>query len=59
MAAGAPNFPQGVMDPISDLADFARQRGIGMHVDACLGGFLLPFLERNGYCECVKSYLFL
>ncbi|GMU93778.1 MAG: aspartate aminotransferase family protein [Candidatus Hydrogenedentota bacterium] len=45
----APNFPYGTIDPIADLAEVARSRGIGFHTDSCLGGFLLPWAERLGY----------
>jgi glutamate/tyrosine decarboxylase-like PLP-dependent enzyme len=36
------------MDPIIDLAALAKNHGIGMHVDACVGGFMLPFLRKLG-----------
>jgi glutamate/tyrosine decarboxylase-like PLP-dependent enzyme len=44
----APQYPQGVIDPIPELASLATDRGVGCHVDACMGGFVLPFLERGG-----------
>jgi glutamate/tyrosine decarboxylase-like PLP-dependent enzyme len=47
--ASAPSFPQGVVDPVEHMGAFAAVRGIGLHVDACLGGFMLPFLGRLGY----------
>ena len=37
------------MDPVEDLAALAAAKGIGCHVDACIGGFVLPFLERLGH----------
>lgn len=49
IVGSAPNYPHGVIDPIADLAGLARERGISFHTDACVGGFLLPFLERLGY----------
>lgn len=49
IAASAPGFPHGVIDPIPELATMAHERGIGFHVDACLGGFILPWAERLGY----------
>jgi sphinganine-1-phosphate aldolase len=49
LVGSAPTFPHGVIDPIEPLADIARHRGIGMHTDACLGGFVLPFARRLGY----------
>ncbi|RYG40361.1 aminotransferase class V-fold PLP-dependent enzyme, partial [archaeon] len=41
--ASAPSFPHGVVDPIPELAALAQRRGIGCHVDNCLGGVLLSF----------------
>ncbi len=49
IVGSAPQYPQGVIDPIAELAALAKSKGIGMHVDACVGGFLLPFLKRLGY----------
>jgi sphinganine-1-phosphate aldolase len=47
--ASAFNYPYGVMDPVADLAGLAAEHGIGCHVDGCIGGFVLPFLERLGH----------
>ena len=41
----APNYPQGTIDPIVELSDIAVEYNIGLHVDACLGGFVLPFMS--------------
>lgn len=49
VVGSAPGFPHGVIDPIPELADLAREKGIGCHVDACLGGFLLPWARKLGY----------
>lgn len=49
IVASAPSFPQGVIDPIAELGDLALDIGAGLHVDACLGGFILPFLPKLGY----------
>lgn len=46
----APNYPTGVLDPIAELAAIAKEFGIGLHVDACLGGFIvnnLPSIDAN------------
>ena len=45
----AGNYPYGTIDPIADLSDLALARGVGLHVDGCLGGFILPFGEELGY----------
>lgn len=49
MAGSAPNYPHGIIDPIEDLAALAAERSIPFHTDACVGGFMLPFLERLGH----------
>jgi sphinganine-1-phosphate aldolase len=49
VVGSAPTYPQGVIDPIPELAAVAAERGVLCHVDACLGGFILPFLERLGH----------
>jgi glutamate/tyrosine decarboxylase-like PLP-dependent enzyme len=48
VVASAFSYPHGVMDPVTDLAALAAEHGAGCHVDACIGGFMLPFLERIG-----------
>ncbi len=42
-------YPYGVVDPIQEIAAIADERGILMHVDGCLGGFMLPFVSKLGY----------
>ncbi|MFW9937556.1 MAG: pyridoxal phosphate-dependent decarboxylase family protein [Candidatus Thorarchaeota archaeon] len=49
IVGSACDFPRGVVDPISDLAAIAEKHGLGMHVDSCLGGFMLPFVRMLGY----------
>ncbi len=49
IVGSAPSFPHGVIDPIEELSELARSRGIGFHTDACLGGFVLPWAEKLGY----------
>lgn len=48
LAASAPQYPHGVIDPIGELGELAQRRGLPFHVDACVGGFMLPWLERLG-----------
>ena len=48
VVGSAPQYPQGVIDPIPELARLAADVGASMHVDACMGGFVLPFLEMEG-----------
>jgi glutamate/tyrosine decarboxylase-like PLP-dependent enzyme len=44
----APEYPHGTIDPIEQMGEIAQRKGIPLHVDACVGGFILPFLEMNG-----------
>ena len=45
LVASAPQYPQGVVDPVPAIAEIALEHGIPCHVDACMGGMLLPFLR--------------
>jgi glutamate/tyrosine decarboxylase-like PLP-dependent enzyme len=49
VVGSAPQYPQGVIDPIGELAAVAAEAGANFHVDACMGGFVLPFMEELGY----------
>jgi len=42
-------YAHGSIDPIEDMAAIARRKNIGLHVDCCLGGFLVPFMEKAGF----------
>jgi glutamate/tyrosine decarboxylase-like PLP-dependent enzyme len=44
----APEYPHGMIDPIEKLGETAKAHGIPLHVDACVGGYILPFIEANG-----------
>lgn len=48
MAGSAPCFPYGLIDPIEALAEVAQRKGVWMHVDACVGGYLAPFVRMEG-----------
>lgn len=49
LVGSAGNYPHGLIDPIEQMSELALSRGIGLHVDGCLGGFLLPWFEELGY----------
>ncbi len=49
LAGSAGTYPHGVVDPISKLSDLALEYKLGLHVDGCLGGFILPWIEKLGY----------
>jgi len=44
----APEYPHGSIDPIEAMGAIAQKHGIPFHVDACVGGFILPFMAMNG-----------
>ncbi|CAN0479215.1 unnamed protein product [Discosporangium mesarthrocarpum] len=48
IVGSAPCFPFGVFDSIGELAELAQQQNIWLHVDACVGGYLAPFVKANG-----------
>ncbi|GMR48070.1 hypothetical protein PMAYCL1PPCAC_18265, partial [Pristionchus mayeri] len=49
LVGSAPNFPSGTVDPIKEISKLGLKYKVPVHVDACLGGFLIPFLEEAGY----------
>ena len=49
MVGSAPGFAHGCMDPIEEIAKLGLKYDIPVHVDACLGGFLIAFMEEAGY----------
>ncbi len=48
LVGSAGSYPYGLVDPIEELAALALEHGIGLHVDGCLGGFLLPWIAKLG-----------
>jgi len=49
LIGSACNYGYGTVDPIEELSDIALTRGVGLHVDGCLGGWILPFGQELGY----------
>lgn len=49
VVGSAPQYPHGIVDPIAELGALAAERGILCHVDACFGGFMLPWVEKLGH----------
>jgi glutamate/tyrosine decarboxylase-like PLP-dependent enzyme len=45
----AVTYPHGMVDPIEEIGALAERKNLWLHVDACLGGLMLPFLKRLGY----------
>ncbi|KAG2374936.1 hypothetical protein C9374_010310 [Naegleria lovaniensis] len=58
LVGSAPCFSQGTIDPIDELNELAVKHGIGLHVDCCLGGFVVPFAKKLGYDIGVKEFDF-
>lgn len=49
LVASAPGFPHGVIDPVEEIAALGRKYDIPVHVDACLGGFVIAFMDEAGH----------
>jgi sphinganine-1-phosphate aldolase len=49
LVGSAPCFSYGTIDPIADLGQLAQERGLSLHVDACVGGYIAPFAAKAGY----------
>ncbi len=49
IVGSACNYGYGTIDPIEELSGLALDRGVGLHVDGCLGGFILPWGEELGF----------
>lgn len=49
LVGSAPPYPYGTTDPIAELSGLAHRHGLWLHVDACIGGFVLPFARELGY----------
>ncbi|MDA8357538.1 MAG: aminotransferase class V-fold PLP-dependent enzyme [Actinomycetota bacterium] len=56
IVGSACNYGYGTVDPIEALSALAVERGVGLHVDGCLGGFILPFGQELGYEVPVFDY---
>ncbi|WP_127479687.1 pyridoxal phosphate-dependent decarboxylase family protein [Nocardioides pantholopis] len=56
VVASAPSYAHGVIDPVEELAALAAARGIRCHVDACIGGWVLPYAARLG--RAVRPWTF-
>lgn len=48
LVGSAPNFPYGLIDPIETLGEIACRKDVWLHVDACVGGYIAPFVRMNG-----------
>lgn len=42
-----PNYPYGTVDPIEKIARICKKRGVPLHIDMCLGGYIVPFLKKD------------
>jgi len=49
LVASAPQYCHGVVDPIEEIGQMALDHGLPFHVDACFGGFMLPWVEQLGF----------
>jgi len=49
MIGSAPSYPHGIIDPIVELGKISLEKNVWFHVDACVGGMILPFIKRAGF----------
>ncbi|HSK13661.1 MAG TPA: aspartate aminotransferase family protein, partial [Phnomibacter sp.] len=49
LVASAPSYPHGILDPIEKLSAIALKHKLPLHIDSCIGGFMLPWLEKLGH----------
>ena len=49
ICGSAPDFPYGNYDPFEELSDIALEKGIGLHIDACMGSYINPFIREAGF----------
>lgn len=56
LVGSAPNYPHGIIDDIEGLSDIALKHKIPLHVDACLGSFIVPYLERAGFDKILFDF---
>lgn len=54
IVGSAPNWPYGHVDPIEEMGRLAQQHDLWLHVDACVGGYILPFMKELG--ETVPNF---
>lgn len=47
--ASAGNYPYGTIDPVAALSEVVLEKGTWLHVDGCLGGWILPWGQQLGY----------
>lgn len=55
LVASCPNYPHGIIDPIPQLSRLAVQHSLPLHVDCCLGSFLVPLLSKAGFSTPFSS----
>lgn len=48
VALSAPSWPYGLVDPVDEIGKMTQERGLWLHVDACVGGYILPFMRKAG-----------
>lgn len=48
LVGSAPAYPHGIIDPLAEMSALAVEKGVWLHVDACVGGYVIPFIEQLG-----------
>lgn len=53
IVCSCPTFPHGAVDPIEKVSALLnkvdKNKFIGLHVDCCMGSFVVPYMEENNY----------
>ncbi len=49
IVGSAGNYPYGLIDPMEEMSNLALKNNLWFHIDGCLGGFILPWVEKLGY----------
>lgn len=55
LIGSSPSYPHGIIDPIADICSLAEKYNLPVHVDACIGGFVLPFIEQIWFDKLVQE----
>jgi sphinganine-1-phosphate aldolase len=57
IVASAPQYPHGIIDPVEEFGKLALEYDIPLHVDSCIGGFVLPFANKRNIVILISSWI--
>jgi sphinganine-1-phosphate aldolase len=58
IVGSCPSYPWGIIDDVDELGRLATYYNVGLHVDCCLGGFLVAFMEDSGFSLRILFYFY-